>query len=943
MKYAKRKIVLIGINLMVVISLSGQSPDNDSLWNKLNYLWNSTTISIVDKLNEVSKYEIKINSYSGISDSTRSFLALSIGRYALKHDELLKALQYEIQSINIIDASSDRSVANQKHKIRCYYLLSVVYDSLHRITDKIKALDSCGAIAIRLNTIDLYALNAMSTEAQYYYDIGDYQRCINITVKYEKLAKDYSTSGGVNEREAGLAYVSDGTHWQANALLALNETAISESILHNKIKEYEETGMKNYLGILYLQLAEVEVSKNNFKQALDYYNQSFQFNKKRHDTIQCKVILNLIGLKIYYWHLHDRDNAMVFYRKALLYSSKNSEQKNMDATESIPEFINIAVIYADKGYYDSALQYIQLAFDQLKPGIDENDLLRSSLSEFIKASKIYYLTDLLNNKGHIILQKFNATKQSKDIDEAIRFYKIADRLFDKIKTEQSEEQSKLFWRSTARELYEDAIEACYKAKNTQNAFYFFEKSRAVLLNDQLNEQQWMNKTDIFRLSEVRKKKIKSENELKNASPSSKQYDSLQSLYFSQNEEMIRLQELVKTENPLYYQNFIDTATINLQNVYGKLSKNNQLFLELFDGDNNIYALFITQSKTILSKINKSDFDSTTKKYITYISNGSELNSHYYEFNKTASHLYELIFGNMPLTDNRIIISLDDQFFPFESLVTNADFQSPDYFLNDHAVSYTYSARFLLNDFSESNSRSNQNFLGFAPVRYTSSLSLPSLKGSDLSLKRIEDYFGTSDDYIFDKASKNNFITQFSKFAVIQLYTHSSDSSANHEPVIFFGDSALFLSELIPENKPSTKLIVLSACETANGQLYRGEGVFSFNRGFAALGVPSSITNLWSVDDQSTYKITELFYKYLAQGLPLDIALQKAKKEFIQTGTKGSSLPYYWAAAILVGKTDPIELHHNFSWSVLLLSVAVCLVFFFTAKYFIARGKAGIAA
>ena len=169
-----------------------------------------------------------------------------------------------------------------------------------------------------------------------------------------------------------------------------------------------------------------------------------------------------------------------------------------------------------------------------------------------------------------------------------------------------------------------------------------------------------------------------------------------------------------------------------------------------------------------------------------------------------------------------------------------------------------------------------------------------------------------------------------------MYTHASDTSDNNEPVIFFADSALYLSELIPENKPSTQLIVLSACETANGQLYQGEGVFSFNRGFAALGIPSSVSNLWSVDDKSTYKLTELFYKYLAKGMPLDIALQTAKKEFIQTSSKEYSLPYYWAAPVLVGKTDAIQLNNNFSWRIFLLSAAACLALFFAAKYFVKR-------
>lgn len=155
--------------------------------------------------------------------------------------------------------------------------------------------------------------------------------------------------------------------------------------------------------------------------------------------------------------------------------------------------------------------------------------------------------------------------------------------------------------------------------------------------------------------------------------------------------------------------------------------------------------------------------------------------------------------------------------------------------------------------------------------------------------------------------------QFYSYKIIQLYTHASDSSNGGEPVIYFADSVLSLSELIPENKTAAQLIVLSACETGNGKLYKGEGVFSFNRGFAALGIPSAVINLWSVENESTYKITELFYKYISEGLPLDVALQKAKLDFIQNAPKGKKLPYYWAAAILAGKTDAIEMGHRFNW------------------------------
>ena len=78
-------------------------------------------------------------------------------------------------------------------------------------------------------------------------------------------------------------------------------------------------------------------------------------------------------------------------------------------------------------------------------------------------------------------------------------------MLDRIKAEQSDMQSKLFWRIDSRRLYEHAIEACYAYGNLDDAFYFFEKSRAVLLNDQLNEQRWMGEEDILKQAQIKRK------------------------------------------------------------------------------------------------------------------------------------------------------------------------------------------------------------------------------------------------------------------------------------------------------------------------------------------------------------------------------------------------------------------------------------------------------
>jgi len=169
-----------------------------------------------------------------------------------------------------------------------------------------------------------------------------------------------------------------------------------------------------------------------------------------------------------------------------------------------------------------------------------------------------------------------------------------------------------------------------------------------------------------------------------------------------------------------------------------------------------------------------------------------------------------------------------------------------YFLENHAVSYTYSARYLLNNFASSSSASSHSFLGIAPVNYNNALA--PLSGSDQSLQRMENYFHHSRNLVYAKATRENFLKEYSEYKIIQLYTHATDSGSGGEPVIYFSDSALAMSDLFYESRPATCLIVLSACETAGGKLYNGEGVFSFNRQFAALGIPSSIANLWKANN-----------------------------------------------------------------------------------------------
>jgi len=688
---------------------------------------------------------------------------------------------------------------------------------------------------------------------------------------------------------------------------------------------YKKAGRKDYMGLVYGQMAEAQEQNGNYHRALGFYNESLKCHQDTRDSFNCKQTLKDIGYKIYFKNLHDADKALVYYRKALTFSNGDRFSKATDDFESLNIFSEMGNAYVQKGSYESAFKYFQLAFDEFKPGCSEDNILHSTSEEMMRMKRNYYLTGLLINKGDAFRKQYEQNHQSNNIDKAIRIYKVTDQLLDRFKEQQTDLRSKLFWRSDTRRLYENAIEACYLNKNVKEAFYFFEKSRSVLLQDQLGEQRWMDEASILKQTQIKKKILQLDREYDTTVKGSKRFNEIESERFNQKQELVRVQQEIKANNPLYFQNYLDTSTLKLEQARQKILLEHTALVEFFAGERAVYSLVITAKDVQLNRIDKNSYDSLTGLFNAYITNAAQQNKNFPEFVSISWQLYQLLFGNNPLPQGRVIISTDGYHFPFEALVIMK--QPLTYFLNDYAVSYTYSARFLTNDFMAGSGKHARNFMGIAPVSYGSAFSLAALPGSDHSLDKIAGYFDNSVNHVAGHASRGTFLKEFSQYQIIQLYTHAADSSINNEPVIYFADSALYLSDLISEYRPSTRLIVLSACETAKGKNYQGEGVFSFNRGFAALGIPAALTTLWSVDNNSTYTLTELFYKWLAEGFPTDVALQKAKLEFLQSASKEKSLPWYWAGPVLVGKTNNVEFKQPGNWKWIAALAGIALVIF----------------
>jgi CHAT domain-containing protein len=924
--------------LMHPTHISGQCQGSAALWKKIVVLRDSSPISPAEKLKILLSEEINIKKCPYVNDSTHAFLLRQIGAAYASQGNFVVAIKYFRNAITMINTSMDKPFVNHKHLIQSYYWLAAYSDSLHNVREEINALDSCAEIAMRIKSVDEYCLYSLFKLTEFHFDIGDYQRCIDYAKTCELRSTEFASSGNQRQRDMGIWYASSMLNWVIGSLLQLKQYDSAEKILTEKLNVYK-VGIQYNLGVTYEQLAEVEIYKKEYSKALKYFKNAFEAEYKAGEFTECKPILNNIGFQIYYLHFNDLRKALFYYQKALQNISKDVSANNvLNNIESLNILINIADVYVRRKMFDSANTYFRIALKQIGGITNEADLLVVSLDELNRQKKTEYLFNMLIDKGDAFLSQFRFSNKTSALKDAIRLYKIADQFLDRMKAEQSDVGSKLFWRNDSRRLYENAIEACYQCMDFDNAFYFFEKSRAVLLNDELNKQNWMGEADINKQAQLERKILKLHRELNQSVNNTELSNEKLNRIFEAKKELDQMNQLIQKKNPLYYQNFIDSSKISIKDVQKNILSDHQAMVEIFEGDSAVYILALTLAKNDLIKIGKYAFDSLVQLYLTYISNSSLLNENFRKFESTAYALYKIVFGKINLPEGRIIVSPDSRYFPFESLITNSSFVEPKYFIIDHSVSYTHSARFLLNDYNTASSAEANNFMGFAPVKYASNLSLSNLNGSDYSLTKVEKNFSQARSFILSDASKSNFVNNFSKYRLIQLYTHSSENSKDDEPVIFFADSALYLSDLIVENKPSTQLVVLSACETGNGKFYKGEGVFSLNRGFAALGIPSCVTNLWAVENVSTYKLTELFYKYLAQGEYLDVAMQKAKKEFIQTGSRRNSMPCFWAAAVVTGKTNPIKIYNNFPWIVVLSLTIFIALLGFGAYYFIFRNK-----
>ncbi len=891
----KKYIFLLWV-LFEWLSPKAQCLHGDILWNRITQL---AQLPADQQLYNLLNLQDSLRKCGADRDSADAFLLQKIGVMYFKKGDYTVAVKYTISSLDLLYNLQYRIHINPLQKFKCYWNLNIYFDSLGLSGKRNEVIDSCITIGQNANLKDSILLYAIKEKIINLIKSGEYSRSVQYSLLSQNLAEKYGNEQTQINRQIFA--------WKINALIFLKEFRSVRNELKNKIQEYTKIGNLEYVGNLNELWGDYFVGIGEIDSALTSYKKALQFISKIKSKAGYASSLNNIGL-LYFERLQDYPKALKFYFEALNYSDEN---------ETISVLTNIGNVYAKRKLFDSAFYYYQMAFNQVAPGMDENKLMNSkNIQSFKSISE--YLGTLVLDKADAHLSQYKALGDKKQLKQILVSYRIADHILNKIKEEQFELQSKLSWRKSARRLYDHAIEASWLAKNSEEALYFFEKSRAVLLDDQLKTENLMQNQEMQDLFQLKSRINRLENELDTSNPHSDHYSEIQTEIIKSREKQDKLLATIREKDPLYFARNSNAESMSIHDVQNYILKDHAALVEIFNGDSSVFTLTITKSESSISQLDKKSFDSLSRQFMSFISNSNLLNTEFPAFAETSRKLYELIFIDHPLPTDRIIISPDGICFPFEALITNRTSEI-NYMLNDYSISYTYSARFLLSQFTNTSNRTINDFMGMAPVNYASYLNLPPLAGSEVSLDQIKTHFRNTLVQSNDAASKSNFLLNFPDYKIVQIYSHASYSDSTGRPLIYFADSSMDLSELFSKEKPAARLVVLSACETALGRDYKGEGVFSFSREFAGLGVPAAISNLWSVDNEATYRLTELFYQFISKGLPTDEALRQAKLKFIKDGGRKNGLPFYWASAILTGKTEIIKTKSFYPlWKIVLL-------------------------
>jgi CHAT domain-containing protein/predicted negative regulator of RcsB-dependent stress response len=722
---------------------------------------------------------------------------------------------------------------------------------------------------------------------------------------FEK-AKDPRGQGNVYKNK-GVIYFRTG------------ETSKAQKMYDKALHFFEKAEDLIGMGSVYRRKGDIYLRTGGNSKALKMYNKALPLFEKSGDSIGRGNVYFRKGNICF--STGDNSSAIQMYDKALLFFKK------------LRDPISQGTVYLRKGD-------IYLEIDEMARALE---MYEEALSLFEKAAAIESESDALYGKAKVLV------KLGKK-DNARELFEKAIAKLEKVRDQTVSLDMKRTFMEKVYEQYEDTVLFMLENKYYDKSFKYAESMRARVFLDRMAEGfVKLDKGLTPELEEERddltaKLSILSKDIHKTAGKNDgKTLRELKEQYQKTGNQFEELLVKIRLNNPLYA-SVRYPEPISIRTLQKEILKKGELLLRYFSSPDKLYVFLVSKDdfRVVPLDVKEMDINGDVNRCLSAL---KESNSR--DMRRYGKKLYQTLFKplKIKLKDNSDVIIIPDgelARIPFECFILDDSF----YLVEKYRVKYVQSAS-VLSVLRKQHTwkRPAKSFIGFGDPVYNyenfnqgkpqqGTITRPLNEKDeirDISRNRYARAGGIMNRLQASGQEMNAIAGLFEKASrksVVHLREQATEENAKAPEIKDFDFihfachgllnddfQSLVLSQL-PSDKSkedgyftlneimnchyNAKLVVLSACQTGSGKMYKGEGVTGLTRAVMYAGTPAVVASLWDVDDRATKELMVRFYRnMLENNMDKTEALRQAKLELIKT--KKYHSPLFWSAFIMYGE------------------------------------------
>ncbi len=763
----------------------------------------------------------------------------------------------------------------------------------------------------RLNNYDIIEF-CLKPLGNLYTILGDYDNAENTIKQYYYIANQEK-----NQPKKIAAILNLSNVYQNSGKIDLAIDLLEKTIKTEKLSNIQKGILWNNLGNSYVLSYRnpdriVKIIPNIFEKLEASYHNSIALLKS--DKTQTETLANcyrnLASLNSQ-WQKFELANS--YFEKARKYFYTTP---NLSARKKAKFKYEEASLLFQQQKLKESIAVIESIFKLLIPNYSNK---KNSLPEQNSLYTETSLLDALDLRAEIYSKQNQAKK-------ALEAYHLAYHIEELFSNMMVYENSKIINQHRVRNRTEKCIalyDALYQKEQKQTyieaAFQLAEQSKSGVLKNHLLQNKRISRKEKLHIEQLQNwsNTILKEQQKGDLANIEKINEAIQ----KQNELMLSLKKIRVTNTDS------EKETIDLKALFVKLEQDKSVMIEYFSGFEKMYYFTLENQKIKLDYY----WDNHTAtpriiSFLDYFSDANKINENISNYNHYGHSLYKML--KLPQNSNykNLIIIPDGilNFLPFEALITQesntTNFAQMHYLLNDYNIGYQNSAQFYLS-FDPSKKTQEKTVLGIFPVFENTPYTLTYSKDELHSIqKNFKGKYLENTEATFDNFKKNA-----ADYSILHLSTHADAGDIVSPASIKFYDQEILYSELYHLNI-NPDLVVLSACETGIGKLYKSEGAMSVARGFQLAGAQNLLFSLWKVNDYTTSVFMDSFYQNIKDGQSYLEANATAKRDFLKNPniSNAKKSPYYWSAFVYYGAIETNE-KANYTFIILGIVFAITLI------------------